>query len=164
MRISSVIALVLVAAITSSTGSAQPREERGGRVPWPGERVRPHRPPPPPHRAGDWVNLATPTPTHHGTEWISIGRNAGAFSTLRIDVVSGTVNVRTIRVDFSNGEIARFYVGKHLDRRHPSAFISLSQPRWIDRIAITTSRWPTGMYTVSGSWAPVPNQDTVASR
>lgn len=161
MRISSVIALALVAAITSSTGSAQPREERGGRVPWPGQRV-PR--PPPPHRTGDWVNLATPTPTRHGTEWIAVGRSAGAFRTLRIDVVSGTVNVRAIRVDFSNGEVTRFYVGKRLDRRHPSAFISFNQPRWIDHIAITTARWPAGMYTLSGSWAPVPGQDIVASR
>ena len=84
-----VIALAVFMALTASAASAEPRKEVTT------ERVRPQAP------RVDWANLASAIPTRHGTEWITVGRQAGAFRSLRIEAMSGTVNVRSVRVEFS---------------------------------------------------------------
>jgi hypothetical protein len=165
MRTFTIVALVLAAATSFSSSSAgpQPREERGGRVPY-NPKWNPRPPPLPPHRAGDWVTLATPTPTRFGTEWISVGPNAGAFRTLRIEAVSGTVHLRRVQVDLASGKVLTFNLDRWLDRRHPHARIELGAPYFIDNIVVTTARNPAGSYAVSGSWSLTPAGDLVAFR
>ena len=148
-----VIALAVFSALTASAVSGEPRKEVTT------ERVRPQAP-----RVGDWANLASAIPTRHGTEWITVGRQAGAFRSLRIDAVSGAVNLRSVRVEFSNGRISTFYVARTLDRRHPQALIELNAPRFIESIEITTARKPVGTYSVFGARGLAPGYDLIADR
>jgi len=157
MKVRTIVAL-LVAAATSIAG-AQPREERGGRVPY-GERWRAH----PPRHAGEWVRLATPTPTRFGTEWIVLGHDAGAFRTLRITALSGSVRLRSVSVDYSSGKTATFNVGQLLTLGRPSTRIDLGAPHYIERIAVTTARSPAGTYVVDGAWSLSPTGELVARR
>lgn len=164
MKIPAVLALLLAVGITGSTTRAQPREDQNGRVPFPGQRHRPQPPPPPPRQVGDWVSLATPTPTKWGTEWIVVGPRAGAFRSLRLDAVEGTVHLKRVVVEFRNGTTRKFPVDRVLTKRHPSTFIDFGAPRSIDRIVVTTARKPAGSYAVYGSWAKTPTDELVSVR
>ena len=159
MKVSMIVAVLLVAA--TSISGAQPREERGGRIPY-GPRMRP-RPAPPP-RTGDWVRLATPTPTRHGTEWIVLDPRTSEFRALRIEATSGTVHLRRVRVEFANGQVSTFHVGQRLNHRRPNARIDFGVRRHVERIAITTARSPAGTYVVYGSERLPPMGELVSRR
>ena len=166
MRILAVVA-VLVAAVTSispSVAGPQPREELGGRVPFRGHKMRRPPPAPVPHRVGDWVNLATSTPTRFGTEWIVVGADEGAFSAVRVQATSGTVHLRYVRVDFANGQSSMYPIDRWLTARHPKARVDFGKARHIDRIAVTTARSPVGTYVVHGSWGLTSTGQLVALR
>jgi hypothetical protein len=155
MKVPTVVALVLAVTLSGSS-SAQPREEEDVR-PVPYGHAQPQF-----RHDGDWVKLATPTPTRFGTEWIILGRDLGAFRTLKIQATSGTVHLRRVRVEFSNGRVTTFRVDRWLARRRPDALIDLGAARYIDRIAVTTTRVPAGHYVVYGAWRT--RADRVASR
>ncbi|HEY5949485.1 MAG TPA: hypothetical protein VIV40_28520, partial [Kofleriaceae bacterium] len=88
---------------------------------------------------------------------------AGAFRSLRIDAIAGVVMVRSVHVTFSNGQVATFYLGRRLDRRHPHAYIQFNVPRRIEQLVVTTARRPAGVYAIFGSWGFAPGHDTIAS-
>ena len=157
------VALMVAASssIASAQPTTQPREERGGRVPFGRWRAKPPTPPP---RTGDWIKLATPTPTRFGTEWIMLGQSAGAFRALRIEAVSGTVHLRVVRVELTGGKMATFNVDQWLDARHPNTRIDLGSAVYIDHLAITTDRVPAGSYVVYGAWSIAPTGELVALR
>lgn len=140
---------------------AQPREEHGGRVRLtePSSRAKP-----PARQAGDWVKLATPTPSRHGTEWIVVEHYLGTFRTLRIDVTAGSVRVRRVVVEFHNGKSSTFDIDRYLTARHPSAYVDLGAPRAIDRIVVTTARKPAGSYEVHGSFGQTQADELVARK
>lgn len=102
-----------------------------------------------------WVELADPTPSKHGKEFIPVGASAGAFTRLRVDAHSGRLYVQTVRIDFQDGgrKIAR--VGAKLAKRgrkaKRSAYIDLGGPREIRQIVVTTDRDLRGTYTVHAS-------------
>lgn len=164
MKVPTIVALVLIVAtsIPISPATAQPREESGGRVPYGPKLKRP--PPPPPPRDGDWVRLATPSPTRFGTEWIVLDPATSAFRTLRIAATSGTVHLRRVRVEFTDGKVATFHVNQRLTARKPNARIDLGAPRRIERLAVTTARTPEGMYVVYGASRLAPAGDLIAGR
>lgn len=112
----------------------------------------------------DWVNLASPTPSRHGTTWIAVEHQLGTFRTLRVDVTSGTVHVRRVVVEFHNGKSSTFEVDRYLTARHPSAYIDLGAPRAIDRIIVSTSPRPAGSYEVHGSFGQTQADELVAIR
>ena len=156
MRARSLLVFLLVAATATLTAQA---EQLDGRVPF-SSRPERYRPPRAHH---DWVRLASPTPTRFGTEYIVVGRDAGWFRTLRIEAVSGTVFVRQVRI--MTGRFARtFMVQRGLDRRHPVVYVDLGTPRQIDQLAVTTDRFPTGVYIVDGSSGMAPRTSDVAER
>lgn len=159
-----VLALMVAAAtsLASSTGNAQPREERGGRVPY-GPKLR-KPPPPPPPRSGDWIQLATPTPTRHGTEWIVLDSRTSELRTLRIEATSGVVHLRRVRVEFVDGKVATYHLGQRLTSRLPNARIDFGTRRQVERIAVTTARHPAGTYAVYGSWSIAPRGELIAGR
>jgi hypothetical protein len=148
MKSAAGIAVALSATLATSVVGAQPPAQTS-------ERVQATR-------VDDWANLASPIPTRHGTESISVGRQAGAFRSLRISALSGVVHVRSIRVEFSNGRVATFYVARRLDRQHRQMFIDLNAPRFIDNIVVTTARKPAGTYAVFGARALAPGYDLIA--
>lgn len=153
--------LVVLAVVAPSPGArAQPREERGGRVPYGPNWRRP--PPPAPPRAG-WRELATPTPTRHGTEWIFVDESTGPLRVLRVQATTGTVHLRRVRVELANGKVLTFAADRWLNRARPSTRIDLGGLQSVERIAITTARAPAGTYALYGA-AIVPRDDLVAGR
>jgi hypothetical protein len=138
-------ALTLIAMLAAGTASAQPREEHGGRVPY-------HAPlPSQPTVVDDWVPLTTPTPTKHGTEWISVDRTVGPIRTLKLVATSGTVHVQRVQVVFAGGRTATFNLDRHLSPRRPSANIDFGGRVIVEQVIVTTARRPVGTYTVQGS-------------
>lgn len=154
--------IAVLAGIATSIASAEPRDERGGRVRLT-EPARPHTSSPPP-QVGDWVPLATPTPTRFETEWIALGRGAAAFRTVRIQATSGIVHLRSVRIELPTGKVIMFTADHWLDARHPNADIDLGAPRVIAQIAVTTARMPAGAYTVFGAAGLAPAQQMIAAR
>ncbi len=136
--------LAFVALVATSAATAGP-DESSHRV-----TMHPERPRAPSSDHG-WVKLATPTPTKFGTEYIVVGGEAGWFRTLRIEVSSGTVMVRHVRLISGDHLKKAFRVDRLLDARHPVAYIDLDALRLIDQIAVTTDRSPRGAYTLYAS-------------
>ncbi|HSN28639.1 MAG TPA: hypothetical protein VLT45_20275 [Kofleriaceae bacterium] len=109
-----------------------------------------------------WFQLATPTPTTHGTEYISVEEGTW-LRMLRIQRATGTVYVRQVRV-MTYGRHARtkvINVNVRLDRWHPVTYIDLGYAVRVDQIAITTERRPYGSYVLYGS-AALTRQDVAS--
>lgn len=158
MRVRTILAFILVAA--TATLTAQADEQLDGRLPFNTHPER-YRPPRSHH---DWVRLASPTPTRYGTEYIVVGRDVGWFRTLRIEAVRGSVYVRHVRI-MNRGRFGRtYYVQRALDRAHPIVYVDLGTPQTIEQLAVTTDRYPIGVYTVDGSSGPIPQGHVVAER
>lgn len=101
-----------------------------------------------------WFQLATPTPTQHGTEYIDVEEGTW-LRMLRIQRATGTVYVRQVRV-MTYGRHARtkvININVRLDRWHPTTYIDLGYAVRVDQIAVTTDRRPYGSYVIYGSSA-----------
>lgn len=147
------IALVLGAA---ATVSAQPKREAPPKPEENSERVRlddergtktgAATVPP------EWVELASPTPARHGTEFVLVGKQAGAFAKLRLDAAKGKTIVRTVKIYFDNGRFKTFQVDTIISERgRKSAFVELGDPQPIDRIVVNTEAHTRGEYAIFGS-------------
>lgn len=102
--------------------------------------------------SSEWVELATPTPANHGTEYIIVGADAGTFSQLRLAPASGRTNVVRVKVFFADGDTKTVRVDRTLStKRKKSAYVDLGAPRTIDRIAVTTETHTKGTYAVYGT-------------
>jgi hypothetical protein len=162
MKIPGVFALVLVTS--TSLATAEPRhlpdtarmshedkqEENNGRLSYkddaPVDKVAPTN--------GDWVELATPTPASHGTEFLVVGKEQGEFAHLRFDASSGTVILRRVRVYYDDGKQKVVDLDKVLRAHHgagSSASIDLGDPKSIDRIVVMTEPQTKGSYAVYGT-------------
>ncbi len=109
-----------------------------------------------------WFQLATPTPTIHGTEYITV-EDGTYLRMLRIQRATGIVNVRQVRV-MTLGRHARtkvINVNVRLDRWHPTTYIDLGYAIRVDQIAVTTDRRPAGSYVIYGSGTAI--REDVAS-
>lgn len=112
-----------------------------------------------------WVELADPTPSQHGKEFISVGANAGTFTRLRVDAHSGRFYLQSVRIDFKDGgrKIAR--VDARLSRKGPknkrSVYVDFGHGREIRQIVVVTDRDTRGTYTVH---AAIETADGVAAR
>ena len=150
MRIPAIFATMLLVSVGAVTAEPVDREST--------ERHRLTDPPavsrPAPDAEG-WVELADPTPSKHGKEFIPVGATAGSFTRLRVDAHSGRLYVQTVRIDFQDGgrKIAR--VDTKLSARGSkakrSAYIDLGGPREIRQIVVITDRDVKGTYTVHAS-------------
>src|SRR6267142_105263 len=118
MRIPWVFAIVLVGGSTIAAAQPKPKENTE-RLSY-NERTKPPKHDSP--RTGDWVQLATPTPASNGTEFVVVGRDAGAFSRLRIDPSDGKVIVRRVRIYFEDGKEKLVTMNKVIDaaRNNPA--------------------------------------------
>lgn len=98
----------------------------------------------------EWVQLASPTPASHGTEFLVPGDNHGPFTQLRIDA-DGRVELHLVKIYFVDGseQIARLY--RVLGGKQRSATIEVSSPQAIDRLIVTTDPNTKGAYAVYGS-------------
>jgi len=101
---------------------------------------------------GEWIELATPTPAKHGTEFIMVGKSAGELSKLRIDATSGRTYLVRVKVYFDDGKAKTVRLDRALHpKRNPSALVDLGEPKLIDRVVITTETHTKGKYALYGA-------------
>jgi hypothetical protein len=145
MRFTSLFAVFLVGAVGSAT--AQPKqEETSARVRLNDKAgVAPRAP-------SAWVELASPTPAKHGTEFILVDEDAGGFGKLRLDAVKGAVPVKQVRVVFADGTTRSYRLDKRIDaKRHTSLYVDLRTTQNISQIVVVTDPRSRGEYAVYGS-------------
>ena len=153
MRYLAVFATVVVAA--ARVAASPPEQEKNTKQEENTERVRYGDEGAPksdaPAHEGGWQQLATPTPAKHGTEFVFVGKEQGAFDKLRVDADKGTVIVRRVRVYFDDGKQQVFDVDRALNAKHKSAVVELKGAQAIDRVVITTETQGNGTYALYGS-------------
>lgn len=150
MKSSAVFTLILVGAV--ATASAQPEPaEPSGRVSYT-DQAEAARPAAAQQAAGGEVQLADPTPASHGTEFIVVGRDAGAFSQLRLAATDGKVVVRRVRVFFADGSQQAIDVDTALSGGH-DARVNLKGAKAIDHITVATEpgRGTYALYGTAGA-------------
>jgi hypothetical protein len=99
----------------------------------------------------DWIEVATPTPARHGTEFIGVGAQAGPLATLRITPSSGRVIIMKVKVVFEDGKPLVLKQRAILDARRKAFVVALDEPRVIHHIEVTTDTRTDGAYAVFGS-------------
>lgn len=105
-----------------------------------------------PRRPGEWVELASATPSKHGTEYVMVGKDAGSFSQLRIEAVKGRTEVQVVKVVFDDGTVKRVRVDKRIStKRDKTLVVDLKKPHVIDHIEVTVDSGLGGHYAVYGS-------------
>ena len=123
------------------------QEEDNGRVSLNDENAKK---PDPVRQAGEWVELASPTPAMHGTEIVIVGSDAGSFSKLRFMSTTGKTIVRDVRVYFDDGSTKKVQVDKILPEGKYTV-VDLKGDKRIDRIRVNTETHTKGQYTIYGS-------------
>jgi hypothetical protein len=146
MKSSALFTLILVGAV--ATASAQPEPaEPSGRVSYT-DSAAPAAKPAAAQQAGSEVQLASPTPANHGTEFIVVGKDAGEFSQLRLAATSGKVIVRRVRIFFDDGTQQTVEVDSVLDaQRSKDATVTLKGDKAIDHVTVSTEPGR-GLYAV----------------
>jgi hypothetical protein len=146
MRLPTLFTVILVGA--ASTASAEPKQEEiSGRV---SLNENSDATPELPRQRGDWVEIASPTPAKHGTEFIIVGKDAGSFSKLRIDAAKGKTIVRKVKVFFLDGKAKTVQIDKILPQGKYTV-VDLGSPKQIDRVVVTTETHTNGKYAIYGS-------------
>jgi hypothetical protein len=136
-------AICIVIALVAPSATAQPKLEDAN------ERVSLAPQKPKLRDATGWIELASPTPVSHGTEFILMGK-ARQFSQLRIDA-TGKVIVLRVRLSFTDGSARTIDVSRILDPKRPSTLIDVPAGKSISQLSVTTERWSRGTYSVHGS-------------
>lgn len=148
MTIRHVFAIVVLA--TATTAAAEPKpEETSARIRY-GDDEGAHTTKPVAQTDG-WLELATPTPAKHGTEFVVVGKDQGLFGKLRLDAAKGKVIVRRVKVYFDDGSHKTFTVERVLDAKHRTTEIDLGTPKEIDRVVVVTEVQTNGEYAIYGS-------------
>lgn len=149
MKYAAVFAFILAGAV--ATASAQPEPtEPSGRVSYTDQAAATAKPAAA-QQTGNEVQLASPTPANHGTEFIVVGRDAGQFSQLRLAATSGKVIVRRVRIFFDDGTQQAVDVDTVLDsNRNKDATVNVKALKAIDHITVTTESGH-GQYALYGT-------------
>ena len=148
MKIPGVFAIVMLAGATAASAGPA-RDKDNARISYKDEAAK--KAPDDAPRDGEWVQLASPTPASHGTEFVVVGKEQGEFAQLRIDPSAGRVVVRRVKIYFDDGKQKIVDVDKVIDAsRKNSATIALDSPRAIDRIVVSTETGTKGSYAIVG--------------
>ena len=136
MKTSALFTLILVGATGVAAAQPEPAEPNG-RVSYTDNGAA--QPAAAQQAVGDEVQLATPTPATHGTEFVVVGKEAGAFSQLRLAATTGRVIVRTVKIFFDDGTSRAVPVDSILDSyKNKDATIDLKGVKSIDHVTVTT--------------------------
>ncbi len=154
MKCSALFTAVVLGA--AATVSAQPKQEAAPKQEENGERVRLDDKKKMDKQTvaapADWIELASPTPAKHGTEFVIVGKKLGAFSRLRLDAAKGKTIVRTVKIYFDDGKPKFVQVDTILsDKGRKSTFVELGDPKTIDRIVVNTETHTAGEYAIFGT-------------
>jgi hypothetical protein len=146
MKTSALFTLILVGAAAPATAQPGPPEPSGRVRLTDDTTAEPVLP-----KNGDEVQLATPTPANYGTEFVVVGKDAGAFSKLRLTAASGRVIVRKVRIFFEDGTTQSVQVDTILDaNRGRDATIDLKGVKAIARVSVATEAGH-GTYALYGT-------------
>lgn len=138
----------MIVVVAASTATAEPKqEETSGRVSLKENRDKKANAP---RQPGDWIEIASPTPAKHGTEFVMVGKDAGYFSKLRVDGSKGKTIVRKVKVHFVDGNSKIVQLDKTL-HKGKSTMVDLGEPKAIDRVVIVTDANTNGEYAIYGS-------------
>ena len=140
--------MVIVIAAGGAASAEPKQEETSGRVRLDEKQSKKADEP---RQPGDWVELASPTPAKHGTEFVIVGKEAGAFAQLRIDPAKGKTIVRKLKVFFVDGGVKTVRMDKVVSQGKQPAVVQLGDAKTIDRIVITTETHTNGQYAIYGS-------------
>ena len=150
MKSSAVFTLILVGAAATATAQPEPVEP-SGRVSYTDNKAAAPQASLP--KQGDEVELASATPATHGTEFVVVGKESGAFSKLRLAAASGRVIVRKVRIFFDDGTNQTVQVDAILDaQRGHEATIDLKAVKSIDHVTVSTEPGH-GSYVLYGTAA-----------
>lgn len=149
MRSSALFTVFVVGAV--SVASAEPKpEETSGRVSY--TENADSAAADEPRQPSDWVELASATPSKHGTEYVIVGRDAGAFSQLRIDAVKGRTEVLTVKIVFTDNSVKKLRLNKMISaKRNKAQLVDLETTKAIDHLEISVNPAMGGRYAVYGS-------------
>jgi hypothetical protein len=136
-------ALTLTGMIAPAQATRDP--EAVGRVSYIGPITKPR-----PDPKSQWVQLGTPTPARHGTEYFMVGKESGQFLRLRLELTDGWVIVTRIRVHFVDGMVQTSSARRRLNTHHRSEYVELDSVKAIDSIDVSTESWTSGSYQLSG--------------
>jgi hypothetical protein len=146
MRLPTLFTIIIVTMTT--TAAAEPKqEETSGRV---SLNEKSDKKADAPRQPGDWIQIASPTPAKHGTEFVIVGKEAGYFAKIRVDGAKGKTIVRRVRVFFTDGKVKNVQLDKTLTQGK-SALVDLGDPKAIDRVVVTTETHTSGEYAIYGS-------------
>ena len=150
MKSSALFTLILVGA--AGTASAQPEPaEPSGRVSYTDDQAATPQASLP--KQGDEVELASATPATHGTEFVVVGKDSGAFSKLRLAAAKGRVIVRKVRIFFDDGTTQTVQVDAILDAdRRRDTTLDLKGVKSIDHVTVSTEPGR-GSYVLYGTAA-----------
>jgi hypothetical protein len=105
-----------------------------------------------PRAPSQWLELADATPAKHGTEFVVVGAQQGAFSRLRVEAAKGRTTVRRVTVAFSDGTKKTYKVEKTVtEKGRKFAEIELGTSKAIEQVVVTTDRQTGGQYALYGS-------------
>jgi hypothetical protein len=136
MKTSALFTLILIGATGVAAAQPEPAEPNG-RVSYTDNNAA--EPAAAQQAVGDEVELASPTPATHGTEFVVVGKEAGAFSQLRLAATTGRVIVRKVKIFFDDGTSRAVPVDKVLDSfKKKDATIDLQGVKSIDHVTVTT--------------------------
>src|SRR5262245_33120848 len=65
---------------------------------------------------GGWIALTQPTKIGHTGEEISIGADNGRFHTLQLVANAGVTSIKSVVIQFTNGQVQRVDLDKNLDK------------------------------------------------
>jgi hypothetical protein len=162
MRASALFSVILLGA---GVAAAQPKQETEvGRVSLDDDSSNAAKAKDAPRTPSQWLELADATPAKHGTEFVVVGVEHGAFSRLRIDAAKGSTLVRRVRVRFSDGSEKVVRVDASVSTKgRKFREIDLGTTKPIEQIVVITDRQSNGEYALYGSSGTVPG-GVVSSR
>jgi hypothetical protein len=104
----------------------------------------------PHHREGAWLRLGHSTPTVLAPQTFVVGKDAGWFSTLRVDRLWGVVQLEQVKI--VRGQSSEtFNVNIRLDQHKTSTYLNLGRPRTIDEVIVTTDTKQRGAFSIYGA-------------
>jgi hypothetical protein len=149
MRSSALFTVFVVGA--ASVASAEPKqEETSGRVSY--TENADSATADEPRQPSDWVELASATPSKHGTEYVMVGSEAGAFSQLRIDAVKGRTEVNVVKIVFTDNSVKKVRINKMISKKRGTpVVVDLETTKPIDHLEVSVNPGMGGDYAVYGT-------------
>jgi len=96
-----------------------------------------------------WTALTQPTRIDRGREFITIGKEHGRFTTVKLENVRGTSNITQVLINFANGTSQVVKLNQRLSAANPCIEINLDgNKRAISGIVVYGASWSRSAYQI----------------